>query len=298
MMVRVIHWIATRLGRPAARTLLYPITLYFLVRAGPQRRASRDYLRRALAREPRCRDIFRHIHCFAATILDRALVLTGGFDRFDVRIYQGEILSRQVTSGQGCILLGSHLGSFEMLRMLGVSQRQCPIKVLMDPKHNSAITRFMDALNPEIADTVIAPGRPETLLKVKESLDAGFFIGTLGDRLGTDGKSTQCTFLGAPAHFPASPVLLAALMECPVVLFFSLYCGGNRYDVHFELLTDRLMLDRSQRTREIQAWTQRYVERLEAYTRHAPYNWFNFYPFWDHYNDESGSSRENDKAHR
>ncbi|MDN5870832.1 MAG: lipid A biosynthesis acyltransferase [Nitrococcus sp.] len=297
VLVRLIHWIATRIGRPVARTLLYPITLYFLLRAGPQRRASRDYLRRVLAREPGWRDVFRHIHCFAATILDRALLLTGEYNRFDVRIYQGEILLGQVASGRGCILLGSHLGSFEVLRVLGVSQH-CPLKVLMDPKHNSAITRFMNALNPEIADTVIVPGGPETLLKVKESLDAGFLVGTLGDRLGTDGKSTQCTFLGAPARFPASPVLLAALMECPIILFFGLYRGANRYDVHFELLTDGLTLERSQRARDIQAWTQRYVERLEAYTRRAPYNWFNFYPFWDHYNDKSGSPAENDLAHR
>jgi len=26
---------------------------------------------------------------------------------------------------------------------------------------------------------------------------------------------------------------------------------------------------------------QRYAERLEHYARLAPYNWFNFYPFWD-----------------
>jgi predicted LPLAT superfamily acyltransferase len=26
---------------------------------------------------------------------------------------------------------------------------------------------------------------------------------------------------------------------------------------------------------------QRYAERLEHYTRIAPYNWFNFYPFWN-----------------
>jgi predicted LPLAT superfamily acyltransferase len=40
-------------------------------------------------------------------------------------------------------------------------------------------------------------------------------------------------------------------------------------------------LDRDHRTGDVQYWTQRYVERLEHYVRLAPYNWFNFYPFWD-----------------
>ena len=41
------------------------------------------------------------------------------------------------------------------------------------------------------------------------------------------------------------------------------------------------VLDRDRRPEEIQRWMQRYADRLEYYTRLAPYNWFNFYPFWD-----------------
>jgi predicted LPLAT superfamily acyltransferase len=40
-------------------------------------------------------------------------------------------------------------------------------------------------------------------------------------------------------------------------------------------------LNRDHRTEDIARWMHRYVERLEYYARLAPYNWFNFYPFWD-----------------
>ena len=70
-------------------------------------------------------------------------------------------------------------------------------------------------------------------------------------------------------------------MHCPVIIFFGLYRGGNRYDIYFELLAQEISLDRENRTEEIRAWMQRYVDRLEHYARLAPYNWFNFYPFWD-----------------
>ena len=49
----------------------------------------------------------------------------------------------------------------------------------------------------------------------------------------------------------------------------------------FEQLADEIILDRDRRPEEIQRWMQRYADRLEHYTRLAPYNWFNFYPFWD-----------------
>jgi len=119
------------------------------------------------------------------------------------------------------------------------------------------------------------------LLKVKESLDGGFLVGTLGDRPTSDGKTAQCQFLGAPATFPIGAILIAAMMHCPVILFFGLYHGGNRYEIFFERFAEEIVLNRNRRAEDIQHWTQRYVDRLEHYARLAPYNWFNFYPFWD-----------------
>ena len=277
----LIYWISVHLGRWAGRLLLYPIAFYFLLTAAAVRKASRLYLQQVLERRPGYRDVFRHIHCFAATILDRVYLLAGQFERFDICIHNGQLVLDQVGSGQGCILLGSHLGSFEVLRALGVTHRHFPLKILMNIDHNQTITRFINILNPEIAATIIPIRGPETLLKVKESLEQGYLIGTLGDRVVASDKTIRCRFLGRQTCFPAGPMLLASLMKCPVILVFALYQGGNRYDVHFEHLTDVITtLDHRRHPEEIQYWTQRYVDRLEYYVRRAPYNWFNFYDYW------------------
>ena len=279
-MLRLFHWIAVHIGRVVARVLLYPVTLYFLISANTARRVSYEYLQRILGRRVRWWNVFHHFHFFASTILDRVYLLRGEFQRFEVTVHDAEILHRQMRSGQGCILLGSHLGSFEVLRTLGV-MKQFQLKVLMDIAHNENITRLFDALNPDVANTVIVPDRTDTLLRIKESLDAGFLIGTLGDRATKNGKTTQCQFLDAPATFPAGPIIIAAVMHCPVVLFFGLYRGGNRYDIYFEQFADEIVISRDRRADEVQQWTQRYAARLEHYTRLAPYNWFNYYPFWN-----------------
>ncbi|MGE5208733.1 MAG: lipid A biosynthesis acyltransferase [Alphaproteobacteria bacterium] len=278
--LQIIAWIAVRLGRAAARLLLYPITLYFVITADAARRASYEFLERARGRASHWWQVFRHFHCFAATILDRFYLVRGEFDRFSVAIHGKDVVDRQMETGKGAILLGSHLGSFEVLRALGVMARSFPLKVLMDTVHNQNITRFLDALNPAIADTVIAPDRPDTLIRVRDSLEAGCFIGTLGDRVFGADKTSRCQFLGVPATFPAGPVLLAAIMHCPVILFFGLYRGGNRYEIYFEHFSDEISLDREHRAERIQYWMQRYAARLEHYARLAPNNWFNFYPFW------------------
>jgi predicted LPLAT superfamily acyltransferase len=277
----LIAWIALRIGRWATRLLLYPITLYFVITAQTARQASYNYLQRVRGRSAHWWHVFRHFHFFAATILDRVYFLRGEFEHFNVTLHEGEILHRQRETAKGCILLGSHLGSFEVLRALGVMQQGLPLKVLMDTAHNENITRFLNTLNQEIASTVIVPDRPDTLLKVKESLDAGFFIGMLGDRISSADKTTQCQFLGAPAKFPAGPILLAAMTHFPVILFFGVYRGGNRYEIYFENFAKDIVLARERRMQDVQHWMQRYVERLEHYARLAPYNWFNFYRFWD-----------------
>src|SRR5437867_5021727 len=203
--LRVIAWIAAHIGRWGARLLLYPITLYFVITARSALRTSYEYLKRLRGESARWWHVFRHFHCFAATILDRVYLLRGDFERFGITVHGKEIVHRQIESRKGSILLGSHLGSFELLRALGVLQRSFSLKVLMDPLHNQNITRFFDALNREIAATVIAPDRPDTLIRVKESLDAGCFIGMLGDRISGGDKTTQCQFLNARGHVPSRP---------------------------------------------------------------------------------------------
>ncbi len=279
--VRLILWIALHLGRTPARALLYPITLYFLIKAGPQRRASRRFLTQVLGRPARLPDIARHLHSFAATILDRVFLLAGRRELLDIRLHHPERVTDRVAAGQGFLLLGSHLGSFEILRALAIEEARMPLKILMYPTHNRIITELLHALNPAFADSVISLASPQPLLAVQENLQAGRIVGLLGDRHMPDEPTVMCDFLGRRAAFPTGPLSLAAVTGVPVILPFGIYRGGNRYDLYFEVLAERVELDRARRKAALQEWVQRYADRLAHYSREAPENWFNFYDFWE-----------------
>ena len=278
--LKTIRWIALNLGRPVARLLLLPITLYFLFFNASCRRASQQYLQKILARKPGFLDQFRHFHCFASTILDRVYLLTEQENLLDVNIHNANVLLEKVNSGQGCILLGGHLGSFEVLRALAVHQKHFPLKVLMYVNHNEMMTRVLSVLSPEVAQTAIPLGQTDTLLRVKESLDQGDLVGMLGDRVAESDKTVRCDVLGDSAELPKGPMLMAVALKVPVIFFCGLYRGGNRYDIHFELLTDAPEVKRSERDATVEALTRHYAQRLEHYARKAPYNWFNFYDYW------------------
>jgi len=286
--LHLIRWIALNLGRRPARLLLYPITGYFLIKAGGPRRASRRFLTRVLGRPARLADVARHMHCFAVTILDRVFLLTGRRDVLDIRLHGEALVDLRLAAGQGFLLLGAHLGSFEVLRALAIDAARMPIKVLMYPAHNRIITEMLHALNPEFAASVISLAGPHPLLAVKESLDAGYGVGVLGDRCRTGEPTVACDFLGGRATFPSGPLGLAAVTGAPVILFFGLHQGGNRYDVHFELLAERIQLgSRTEREAQLRHWVQRYADRLAHYARAAPLNWFNFYDFWEEEHDRA-----------
>jgi predicted LPLAT superfamily acyltransferase len=278
--LKTMCWIALHMGRPVARLLLWPISCYFFLFSRGAARHSRAYLERVLDRRVNAQDVFRHLHSFASTILDRVFLLAGREDQLDITIHSPEILLDRVDAGQGCILLGSHLGSFEVLRALGVHRKHLPLRTLMYAEHNQMITRLLHALSPEVAETVIPLGHTDTLLRVKESLDAGELVGMLGDRVAESDKQVECSFLGQVAHFPAGPAIMAQALKVPVILFYGLYRGGDRYDVFFELLTEYQEVDRAERQALIEELTCRYAQRLEYYARQAPYNWFNFYDYW------------------
>lgn len=271
-------------GRALARLCLYPITAYFLLRRSDERRDSRASLTRILGRPATLGDVARHIHTFAATILDRVFLLGGQIERFDVTVHGVAQVHAQLDRGQGVLLFGSHLGSFEVLRVIARQRPDYRIRVVLDKAHSPAMTRLLDALNPEIAAGVIDAGQdgPSLMLAIKQAADEGALIALLVDRTQPGAATQEARFFGAPARFPVAPWMIAAVLKLPVSLAFGLYRGGNRYDLVFETFEDRgLDLPRAQRATRMAALIGRYAARLEHHARQAPYNWFNFYDFWN-----------------
>ncbi len=277
--LRLMIWLAMTLGRGAARLLLYPISLYFLVFSQQARTASREYLGKVLGRKPRLADRFRHYHSFAAVLLDRVFLLNNQMSRFDVRVSGAGIVEDLVAQGEGCILLGAHLGSFEILRSAGRT-RGTRVSMLMYEDNARKTGAVLRAINPALDMEIIALGKLDAMLKVEAALARGEAVGMLADRTLNDAGTVRCPFLGQPARFPSGPFRIAIMLNRPMVLMFGLYRGGNRYDIHVERFAGPGEVRGRERAAAVDLLVRRYAERLEHHCRLAPYNWFNFYDFW------------------
>ena len=274
-LIHVVVWLARSAGRTACRLLLYPIVLYFLLTDRTARTSSADFLQTVYGRKTGWRDEFAHLYSFAATLLDRVFMAAGDFGKFDVTIDGLELVDRALQAGKGCVLLGSHLGSFDLLLLAGraMGQRQINVLMRLDPR---ARVRRIAGID-DSAFNLIPLGRPDSYLQAHDALARGGVVAILADRInGTANLPVQ--FLDRKTTMPTAPHILAARSGAPVLMFFGLYDNDNRYRIKF--VECGATAASGSRGAELQPMIDSYTAVLEQYARRYPLNWFNFYSYW------------------
>jgi predicted LPLAT superfamily acyltransferase len=279
-LLRVMAFLSMRLGRKLSRIPLFGITAYFFLFGPRARRESRRYLRRALGREPRARDRFRHILYFATTIHDRVYLINEKYEAFRITI-EGEALMReQVERGTGAFLMGAHMGSFEVIGSIGRRRPGLRVSMAMYEDNARKINSILAAINPEVRPDIISLGHLDAMLKVAERLACGAFVGLLGDRTLGEEPVHAVSILGERAYLPTGPMRAAAILRRSVIFMVGLYRGGNHYHVVFEPVADFSASSPKTRDDAVRAAVERYAALLDKYCRSDPYNWFNFFDFW------------------
>lgn len=291
--LRLMGRIYARLGRRLARALLHPIAAYFFVREGASRRASRRYLERVWAR-PEGRSRLRgrpgffapywHYHEFAVQLLDRMVLWGRGLSELRMDHEGSEHLFALKREGRGGILIGAHLGSFDVPRRLAGGYG-VPLNAVMYTAHGERINRFIEELDPKSRVRVLSlePGSMKTAFEVKSCLDRGELVGMLADRLPAGGGDTpvRIDFLGLPMAFPLSPFRLACLLGVPVFLSLCLRKGEAHYETLVRPVGPAAKVPRRDRDEAAVELARAWVQGLEQACLEHPYQWFNFYDTWE-----------------
>ena len=222
-------------ARRRARPALSDLHLLPAVLGTRASRVARLSAARASARPPGWRDLFAHYHCFAQTILDRVLLLTGQTDQFDCRIEGVDVLRGVLAQGRGCLLYGAHFGSFDVLRALGFAESPVAVNVLMHEENAEKLNSVLAVAQPRVAATGHSARPPGD--------DAQGRGGAVPQRNRRPARRPRrrrrqdacaAIFSMARRPFPKGPFILASVLRAPVVLFSAMYCGGRQYRVRFE----------------------------------------------------------------
>jgi len=291
--MRFTAWSYRWLGRRACAVLVHGIVAYFFLTDRKGRRASAAYLRRVYAarragrtpgRPPGRWQSFLHYREFALSIADRIGIWFGHVDDFDYEMVGEEHLDRVAQDGRGAILVGAHLGSFDALRLLA-ERKNSVVNVLMFTDNAERINTLFRELSPDMDARVIRvdPASVESVFEIRACLRRGELVAILGDRIepGDQNRSARVPLFGDSVKLPLAPYLLAALLDCPVLLILAFREGPGRYAVFAEKLADRIRLPRSERDKGVADLAARYAARLEHYCARYPLQWFNFFDYWE-----------------
>jgi len=290
--LRFIRWWYRTFGRGFTLFFLKFVVAYFFVTGTATRRASIDYLRtlwaapggrEALGSQPGWRQVFRHIHEFAVQVVDRMIVWSGDTESIRVDYDGTEILRDYSKERRGAILLGSHVGSYDLLRAVA-ERTNVTLNVLIFTANAARINAFFEHMHPHLKLRMISfeLGSIRWVFELKAAIERGEFVGVLGDRIWESDRerSVPVSFLGRPARFPLGPFLLQGVLGCPIVLTGCFRTQGGRYRAVAIPFAPAGVVPRSERRKQAEELAQRYAGVLEQWCLRTPYQWFNFFEFW------------------
>lgn len=292
--LEIARWIVLRLGRRIGAGAAAIAGSYFMLRRRSARRASRRYLERvaatpagraALGRaRPGVVSVLRHFHEISLSVLDRMVIWSGALDSMELTHDGSEEIFALADAGQGALILGAHIGNLDMLGFVA-RQHDLIVNVVAYYGNAERINAFLKSLgNEQVRVLDRDPDALQTALRVRGCLERGEFVVVMADRVAPGGveRTEAARFLGESARFPLGPFLLAATLGYPVYLSLCVRTGDARYTaVMRPIAAEPKRAPRAERDRRARELLTRYVALLEEICLRYPFQWFNFFDFWE-----------------
>lgn len=268
------------LGIRAAYCFLRLVVLYFIPFAPKATRSIWQYARRILklGRIQSARLLLCNYYRLGQILIDKVAIGNGMKNRYHFRFEQYDEFLDTLNSGQGTIMIGAHVGNWEIGAPFFDEYGKRINIVMYDDEHR----RIKELLkkNGKAGEYKIIPVNEDNLthvFRITEALDHKEYVCFQGDRYLNKEKLLTCSFLDKEAQFPAGPFLLASRMKVPVVFYFAMRERKRTYRFHFIVARP---VSRTRDKKPEQALLEQYVLTLEEIIRHYPEQWFNYYDFW------------------
>lgn len=291
--MRFIYLLYRVFGRWIFSLIMYPVALYFVLSRPAQRKASRKYLQahyrqcpEKWKRKPNNLHVLLHFKSFAEVILDKLLGWLVEISESDFVLTSPTLIDGLLEDQRGQLIIGSHFGNLEFCRGFMHRYKNKVINILLYDKHAGNFVRMMQKQNDESRLNVFQVDEFDvtTIMMLKEKIDAGEWVFIAGDRIPLSGlaRTVDVDFLGETAPLPIGPYMLAKALACPVKFMFAYRDKAENNKILFDVepVCDKLELSRKSREADLQRYAQQFADKLEEHSLKAPYQWFNFYDFW------------------
>lgn len=260
-----------KIGLYPAYALLVFVAAYFQIFRSPKCAGARIFLSKVFGKKigalsPR---LYKLLFSFGVCLLDRSDYLAGN-DRIKISDECGGVLRPLLERG-GVVVLTAHFGAWAVSA------------VELEKFGREIFMPGADAENPKLRElerkervrgkTRVSTGGAPDNIAAYGVLKRGGIVAMHADRY-AGGRFAKVDFLGAPVRAPTAAYSLARAAGAPVV---------QTACVRESLFSYRLVplgtIDASALSPEKCA--EKFMSNLEKLAREKPYQWFNFYDFWE-----------------
>jgi Kdo2-lipid IVA lauroyltransferase/acyltransferase len=186
------------------------------------------------------------------------------------------IVEERLARGKGLILVGGHLGNWE-LGGAYIAARGTKLDVVARHMANPLFDGYLTRTREQIGMSVVHD--EEAVRRVPRSLRAGRAVAFLVDQGAVGLASTFVPFFGRFAKTPRGPAVFALRLGTPVVFGVALRRPSGRYQLTFEPVD---ATETGDREADVDRIVAEYTLTLERWVRRAPEQYFWHHRRWKH----------------
>ena len=271
---KIFVLVLRKLGRKPAYLLLRFVVVYFVFFAPKASLAIFQYFRVAhhFSFLKALTSIVKSYFVFGQTIIDKIALISNIKNSISYTFIGEEHLLKLKSINKGGILIGAHVGSWEVAGHF-LKRLESKIHVVMYDAEHEQIKKYLgDVMGERNWNVIQIKDDLSHIFEIKNALTKNEIICIHGDRF-VDGSKTQVAeFFGNSANFPVGPFLLASKLGAP---YSYVHCVKHSSD-HYNLYATPIQSESQSASEAL----KEYIRVLEDIVSEYPYQWFNYYNFW------------------
>jgi predicted LPLAT superfamily acyltransferase len=270
-------------GLPLAYFMMRFVAFYFFLAVPSSFKNTYDFYRNKLKFSflSSVLAVYRNYHVFGQVILDKTATMAGFPTRFSFN-FDGEHHLRKIAADKsGGLLISAHIGNFEMAGHM-LKRLETRINIIMLDAEHEKVKNYLSSFIQKSYHIITLSDDNSHIYEIRQALENKEILCIHGDRFMKNSKVIQCDFLGEKASFPTGPFYLAMKYSVPVSFVFAMKEGNKDY--HFFATAPKYycqQANQKKRDEILRQIIEDFIAELEIKIRQYPYQWFNYYNFWE-----------------
>ena len=213
--------------------LMYPVTLFYFFVSSNVKSSLKIYYKHLGI--PFTNSLYyEHLRIFAVMMVDRFITKVDP-QSYEIVYDDSETPLKMFKSAT--ILVQSHFGGWASSS--NISRTKNTINIVMQEALMDSIKSIEESLGIKSNISIIDlnQGPIAVTIAIANALMEDEVVGMMGDRASSDKANIKTEFLGSSAHFNKNPFQIAYKMNTPILIYFALYIGMQKYKIEHIQIT-------------------------------------------------------------